>query len=96
VCLAIPGRIIEIAAAQDDDSLLDCTGKVEFGGIIKEVSLALVPAAKVGDYVLIHAGVAINTVDEKEATETIDYIRQIEAMADTPDDRSDNDDNSAS
>ena len=53
-------------------------GKVSFGGIVKEISLALVPEAKVGDYVRVHAGFAINTLDEKEANKTFEYLCEIE------------------
>jgi len=52
-------------------------GVAELDGVRREVSLMLVPEAKVGDYVLIHAGYAIGTVDEKEAKETIDLLRQV-------------------
>jgi hydrogenase expression/formation protein HypC len=52
-------------------------GKVDFGGVIKEIALAYVPDAGVGDYVLVHVGFAISKVDEKEAAETLDLLREI-------------------
>jgi hydrogenase expression/formation protein HypC len=52
-------------------------GRVSFGGIIKEVNLAFVPEAKVGDYVVVHVGLAISTVDESEAVRTLEYLREI-------------------
>ena len=79
MCLAVPGKIMSITG--DDE--LTRTGKVSFGGIIKEISLALVPEAVVGNYVLVHAGFAINTLDESEADRTFRYLREIE-QADHP------------
>ena len=72
MCLAVPGKIVEV---QGED--LQRTGIVSFGGIRKEANLAFVPEAKVGDYVLVHAGFAISVVDEAEAAETLEYFRQI-------------------
>ena len=59
-----------------DDSL-HRLGRVSFGGVIKEVSLACVPEAKVGDYVIVHVGLAISTLDEAEAQRVFDYLRQM-------------------
>jgi hydrogenase expression/formation protein HypC len=50
---------------------------VSFGGVVKLISLTCAPEAKVGDYVLVHVGVAISVVDQKEAEETYDYLRQM-------------------
>ena len=75
MCLAVPGKII---SATGDDSL-ERMGKVDFGGIVKEVSLAYVPEAKVGDYVVVHVGFALSTMDEQEAATVFDYLRQMEA-----------------
>jgi len=55
------------------------TGKVSFGGSLREVSLACVPEAKVGDYLLVHVGLAIQIVDEAEARQVFTYLEQIEA-----------------
>jgi hydrogenase expression/formation protein HypC len=73
MCLAVPGKIIEIAG---DDPYLR-TGRVSFGGIIKQVSLACVPEAKVNDYVLVHVGMALSVVDEQEAAEVFTYLKQM-------------------
>lgn len=74
MCLAIPGKITSIAAQLDDTFRV---AKVSFGGIVKDVNLAMVPEAKVNDYVLVHVGVAISIVDEAEARETFQYLQQI-------------------
>jgi len=72
MCLAVPGKILEISGS--DTTRM---GTVSFGGISKEACLAFVPEAKVGDYVLVHAGFAISVVDEEEAAQTLEYFRQI-------------------
>jgi hydrogenase expression/formation protein HypC len=51
--------------------------KVSFGGIVKEASLEMLPAANVGDYVLVHVGIAISIVDEAEAAKSFDYLKEI-------------------
>ena len=63
MCLAIPGKITSITG----DDPLTRMGKIDFGGILKEASLAYVPEAKVGDYVIVHVGFALSRVDEDEA-----------------------------
>ena len=73
MCLSIPGKIEEVF---DDGSLK--MGKVNFGGIVKEVCLDYVPEAEVGQYVLIHVGFAISILDEEEAQARLDTIREIE------------------
>ena len=74
MCLAVPGKIIGIGAQIDDTFRV---GKVSFGGIVKEVNLAMVPEAKQGDFVMVHVGVAISVVDEAEAALTFKYLQQI-------------------
>jgi len=54
------------------------TGKVSFGGIVKEINLSFVPEARVGDYVIVHVGFAISTIDEEEAGRVFEYLRQIQ------------------
>jgi hydrogenase expression/formation protein HypC len=76
MCLAIPGKVASISG---DDSLTRM-GKVDFGGVLKEASLAYVPEAEVGDYVIVHAGFAISRLDEAEATKVFEYLREIEAL----------------
>lgn len=63
MCLAIPGRLVRV----DKDPLGVPTGTVQFGGITKEVCLAYVPEARVGDYVLVHVGFALGRISEEEA-----------------------------
>lgn len=74
MCLSIPGKLIEITSDIDETFR---TGKVSFDGVIKEVSLALVPEAKVNDYVLVHVGAAISIIDEDEAQKTFEILRQL-------------------
>lgn len=73
MCLAVPGNILSI----DGEDPVYRSGKVDFGGIVKQVNLAYVPEAKVGDYVLVHVGFAISTIDEAQAQEVFEYLRQI-------------------
>ncbi len=75
MCLGIPGKIIDIYEANGLQM-----GKVDFGGVTKEVCLAYVPEAKVGDYTVIHVGFALNIIDEGEALETLQLLRDIGAM----------------
>jgi hydrogenase expression/formation protein HypC len=74
MCLAIPGKIKSISYEYDG---LVRMAKVQFGGITKEASLEMVPAAKEGDYVLVHVGVAISIVNEQEAMLTFKYLEEI-------------------
>ncbi len=63
MCLAVPGRLLDLSGDED----LYRMGRVDFGGVVKPVSLACVPEARVGDYVLVHVGMALSVVDEAEA-----------------------------
>jgi hydrogenase expression/formation protein HypC len=74
MCLAIPGQILSLT----DEGALTRSGKVSFGGIVKEVNLACVPEAGVGDYVIVHVGFAISKVDEQEAQRVFEYLEQME------------------
>lgn len=74
MCLAIPGKITAIESRYEG---LVRMAKVLFGGITKEASLEMVPKAQVGDYVLIHVGVAISIIDEAEAKKTFEYLADI-------------------
>ena len=71
MCLAVPGKIVEIS---EGDPLLR-SAKVSFAGVIKLVSLTYTPEAKLGDFVLVHVGVAISTIDPQEAEETFRYLK---------------------
>lgn len=73
MCLAVPGRIVEIIG---DDPFLR-TAKVSFAGVVKLISLTCVPEAQLNDFVLVHVGVAISVIDEKEADETFKFLRQM-------------------
>jgi len=72
MCLAIPALI---------NSIEDKEAEAEIGGITRRISLWLTPEAKVGDYVLIHAGYAINILDQEEAEETLRLLEEIAGMA---------------
>ena len=74
MCLAIPGKIIDIDNQFDETFR---SGKVSFDGIIRNINLMMVPDAKEGDYVMVHVGVALNIIDEEEAELTIKYIKEI-------------------
>ncbi len=74
MCLSIPGKLIEVTAKLDDTFRI---GKVDFDGIKKEVNLAMVPDANVGDYVLVHVGAAISIIDEEEAKKTFELIKKM-------------------
>jgi hydrogenase expression/formation protein HypC len=80
MCLGVPGKVLSI---DQRDSL--SMGRVEFGGIVKEVCMAYVPEAQVGDYVLVHVGFAISRVDEAEAEEIFRYIEQIGELSELED-----------
>ena len=84
MCLSIPGKLIEITGQLDETFR---TGKVSFDGVIKEISLTLVPEAKVNDYVMVHVGAAISVVDEIEAKKTFDILKQLGELneLDSPD-----------
>jgi len=77
MCLAVPGKIMSI----DDTDPVFRSGKVNFAGIIKNVNLAYVPEAKIGDYVLVHVGFAISIINEAEAQEVFEYLRQMGDLA---------------
>jgi hydrogenase expression/formation protein HypC len=77
MCLAVPGRITSISG---EDPLMR-TGKVDFGGILKEVSLAYVPEVKIGDYVIVHVGFALSRVDEEEAMQVFEYLREMQELS---------------
>lgn len=77
MCLAVPGKIVSIVASED---VLFKSGKVSFDGIIREINLAAVPEAKVGEYVLVHVGMALNVIDEEEALKTLEYFKEIDEL----------------
>jgi len=79
MCLSIPGKLIEITSQLDETFRV---GKVSFDGVVKKVSLTLVPEAKVNDYVMVHVGAAISVVDEEEAKKTFTILKQLDELHD--------------
>lgn len=84
MCLAVPGEIVEIAdvaepAAPEAAAVGLRTGRVSFGGVTRQVCLAYVPEARVGDYVIVHAGFAIARLDEAHAREVIEELSRLGA-----------------
>ncbi len=77
MCLGVPGKVVQI---QNDPSGL-MMGKVSFGGIAKEICLAYTPEVQVGDYVIVHVGFALNKIDEDEAMQVFEYLRQMNELA---------------
>ncbi len=78
MCLAVPGRIIEISEA---DPLLR-NGRVDFSGVERWISLAYLPEAQLGDYVIVHAGLAIAVIDEQEAKASLQAFAELESSID--------------
>jgi hydrogenase expression/formation protein HypC len=68
MCLSVPAKVVEVG---------NNVGKVEVGGTVREISMDLCPEARIGDYVLIHAGFAIQQLDQEEAEETLKLLRQL-------------------
>jgi hydrogenase expression/formation protein HypC len=75
MCLAIPGKVTEI-----DGTNMMRMSRVDFGGITRDISLAYLPDAQVGDYVVVHAGFAISQLDEEEAQETLRLLAELGAV----------------
>ena len=78
MCLAVPGRVLDINAR---DPLLP-SARVDFGGVVKDISLAYTPQARAGDYVLTHVGFAMTVIDEAEAARTLQALREVAAAVD--------------
>ncbi len=75
MCLAIPSKIVDI---QGD------VGTIDLEGVTRTINMALLDTAKIGDYVLVHAGFAISVIDEAEAAQTMMYIRQLVEASQEP------------
>lgn len=73
MCLAVPGRVLSV---DGEDPLLR-TARVDFGGVVKEISLAYTPEAQVGQYVLAHVGFALALIDETQAAETLAMLHSL-------------------
>jgi hydrogenase expression/formation protein HypC len=79
MCLAVPGRILSVAG---EDPLMR-VGRVDFGGIVKEINLAFVPEARIGEYVLVHVGFALTVIDENEAVQVFEHLREMGELLDS-------------
>ena len=75
MCLGVPGRIISLCEGQLR------TDKVDFGGVSKDVCLAFVPEAEVGDHIIVHVGFAISRIDEEQARTTLEYLDRMGELA---------------
>jgi len=76
MCLGIPGKVLSVSEGDP----LQRTGRVSFGGIVKEVNLTCVPEARVDDYVIVHVGFAISTLDAEEAGRVFDDLHKMEEL----------------
>ncbi|HNR01032.1 MAG TPA: HypC/HybG/HupF family hydrogenase formation chaperone [Anaerolineaceae bacterium] len=75
MCLAVPGKVVEIS---EKEPIL--MGKIDFDGVIREVCLEAVPEVKLGDYVIVHAGFALNVLSEQEAQESLQAFRELDEI----------------
>ena len=75
MCLAVPGKVL-----QREDRQGTLVGRVDFGGITREVQLDFVPEAQVGDYVIVHVGFALSRLDAEEAVRTLELLREMGAL----------------
>jgi hydrogenase expression/formation protein HypC len=75
MCLGIPGKVIEL---YETNGLK--MARIDFGGVIKEACMEYLPEIKVGDYTIIHVGFGLSILDEQEAMETMDLLKQIDAL----------------
>ena len=74
MCLAVPGRVISI---ENKDESKPQMAQVDFAGVVQSVCVDWLPDVKVGEYVIVHVGFALNKIDEKEALETLNLLRQM-------------------
>ena len=75
MCLGIPAKVIELYKEKGLKM-----AKVDFGGVIKEACMEYLPEVKLGDYTIVHVGFGLSILDEQEAMETMDLLRQIDAL----------------
>ncbi len=73
MCLAVPGKVVYIDESNPELRM----ARVDFSGIMKEVSVQWLPEVKVGDYILSHVGMALNIIDEEDAMETLKLLREL-------------------
>ena len=76
MCLGIPGKVVELYEANGMKM-----GKVNFGGVVKEACLEYLPEIEVGDYTIVHVGFGISQLDEEEARQTMEMLREMEMLA---------------
>jgi len=77
MCLGVPGRVVEIQT----NEIGIANGRVDFGGVLKEVCFAYTPEVEVGQYVVVHVGFAISTIDEEEAKRVFAYLTETGELA---------------
>ena len=75
MCLAVPGKVIEIVETD-----LGLSGKVSFGGAVRDINLSCVPEVKVGEYVIVHVGLALSVIDEDEANKIFKHVKESEEI----------------
>lgn len=78
MCLGVPGKVIEVRRF---DGLEVVEGKVDFGGVVREVNLSFTPEVEEGEYVMVHVGFSISVIDEEEAATTLRYLQQLDEVA---------------
>jgi len=76
MCLAVPGKVLSIDESNPELRM----ARVDFSGVIKEVSVQWLPETKVGDFILAHVGMALNIIDEEDAQETLRLLRELGEM----------------
>lgn len=76
MCLAVPAKVITLSPGDP----LTRTGRVDFGGVVKEINLAFTPEADIGDYVLVHVGFAISVLDEAEAEKVLAELTALDEL----------------
>jgi len=77
MCLGVPGKVIEIYQSNNMKM-----GRVDFGGVVKEACLEYLPDIQVGNYAIVHVGFGISQLDEEEARQTLQMLRQLDMLAD--------------
>jgi len=83
MCLAVPGKVVSIDESNPDLKI----AKVNFSGVMKDVCVQWLPDLKVGEYVLVHVGFALNKIDEKDAIETLQILKEIGDLEDNLDNK---------
>ena len=79
MCLAVPGKIVSIDNTASNNPLMK-TGKVDFGGIQKDINLAYVPDAVIGEYVIVHVGFALSKIDEQAALQVFEDLKEFDLL----------------